>query len=137
MSKFLTDLETRLVDEFANVHQLLAPLIYDSDLLGSIVTVPRDFRTDFASVPRLPFAYALLGDKGKKAAVVHDYLYSGGLNVAREVADGVFAEALRASGYSGLTVSLMYAGVRFGGASHFTAPNLPQEPHVAARMEAP
>lgn len=136
MSKFLTDLDTRLVDEFANIHQLLAPLIYDSDLLG-LVTVPKDWRTDFASVPRLPFAFALLGDKGKKAATVHDFAYSGGISVTRELADELFAEALRAEGYGMATVWAMYLGVRVGGASHFTAPNLPQEAHVKARMEAP
>lgn len=137
MSKFLTDLEMKLIDEFGGIYQLTAPLIYDSDLLGTLVTVPRDFRTDLASVPRLPLAYMLLGDKGRRAAVVHDFAYSGGISVTRDVADELLAEALRAEGYGMATVWAMYLGVRIGGAPHFNAPNLPQEAHVAARMEAP
>jgi hypothetical protein len=31
----------------------------------------------------------------------------------------------------------MYLGVRFGGESRFSAPNVPQHAHVAAVMEAP
>ena len=135
MSRFLTTLDTRLIDEFDGINLLLAPLVYESDLLGQTVTVPKDFRTDYASVPRLPLAYLAVGGKGTRAAVVHDWLYSGGLGVTRETADAVFKEALLASGYSGFTAALMYAGVRFGGESRFTQPNVPQAPHVAAMME--
>lgn len=137
MSRFLCDLDTRLVDEFRDIHQLLAPLKYESDLLGLTVTVPKDFRTDFASVPRIVGAYLLFGGKGRRAAVVHDFLYSGGIEVTREVADQVFREALIATGYSAFTVGAMYAAVRVGGGSRFTAPNVPQTPKVAAQMEAP
>lgn len=137
MSRFLCDLDTRLIDEFDDIHQLLAPLKYESDLLGLTVTVPKDFRTDFASVPRIVGAYLLFGGKGRRAAVVHDFLYSGGIEVTREVADRVFREALIATGYGRFTVSAMYAAVRVGGGGRFTAPNVPQAPHVAARMEAP
>lgn len=137
MSRFATDLDTRLVDEFDNIHQLLSPLVYESDLLGRTVTVPKDFRTDFASVPRLPFAFMVVGGRGARAAVVHDFLYSGGIDVTRETADEVFAEALKTSGYGALVVGLMYTGVRVGGAGCFTAPSVPQEQHVAAAMEAP
>lgn len=136
MSQFLTDLAVRLVDEAREIWQLTQPLAYESDLLGAIV-VPQDFRTDFASVPRLPLAYLVVGGKGKRAAVVHDWLYSGGQRVDRKTADQVFAEALAASGYGGLVRGLMYAGVRLGGASHFDAPNVPQSPHVEWQMEAP
>lgn len=138
MSRFLTSgLKTDLVDEFDDIHELLEPLVYESDLLGRRVEVPTGFRTDFASVPRIVGAYLLFGGKGKRAAVVHDFLYSGGLAVTREVADQVFREALIASGYGWLTVRAMYAGVRLGGASHFNGPNVPQAPVVAAQMEAP
>lgn len=130
-------LRTDLIDEFEDIHVLLEPLVYECALLDCTITVPKDFKTDFASVPRLPFAYMVVGGKGKRAAVIHDFLYSGGLEVERDLADKVFAEALSASGYGALVVNLMYAGVRVGGASHFNGPNVPQEPHVAAQMEAP
>lgn len=139
MSHFSTTLQTELVDEFDNIHRLLAPLVYWSDLLGCAVTVPKGFRTDFASTPRLPFAYLVVGGKGDRAAVVHDFLYSGGMLpsgriVCRHEADLVLREALAASGYGWLVQNLMYAGVRVGGESHFTGPNVPQPEHVAAAM---
>jgi hypothetical protein len=136
LSKFLTPLRIELVDEFDDIHELLTPLEYQSDLLG-LITIPAGFRTDFASVPRIVGAYLMFGGKGKRAAVVHDFLYSGGLAVERDIADEVFREALQASGYSAFTVWMMYQGVRIGGAAHFNAPNVPQPPVVAAQMEAP
>ncbi|HEY8359264.1 MAG TPA: DUF1353 domain-containing protein [Ramlibacter sp.] len=137
---FRSDLVTRLVDEFDDIHQLEQPLVFDSLVLapGGLVriVVPAGFKTDLASVPRIVGAYLLFGNKGKRAAVVHDWLYSGGINVTREAADAVFREALQATGYNRLTVAAMYAGVRLGGASRFTAPNVPQIAQVAALMEA-
>jgi hypothetical protein len=114
MSRFITDLDTRLVDEEADRHRLLAPLAYYSDLLLDLVYVPEGTETDFASVPRLPLAYLMVGGRGKRAAVLHDHLYSTGM-VPRDVADEVFAEALKSCGYNAFVVSLMYAGVRMGG----------------------
>jgi hypothetical protein len=132
MSEFKTPLIIEEIDELAGKYRLIAPLVYQSDLRGEIV-VPADFITDFASVPRLPLAYLLVGGKGNRAAVVHDWLYSTA-KISRKQADEVLAEALRASGYSALTVSLMWLGVRAGGESHWNLPNVPQEPHVERAM---
>lgn len=137
MSHFVTDLDSRDIDEVAGLFQLLAPLVYCSDLLHEMIIVPEGFVSDGASVPRLPFAYMVVGGKGKRAAVVHDWAYSGGLPVSREVADNVFAEALRSCGYNALVVGLMFAGVRLGGWWGWGLPNQPQPAHVAAQMEAP
>lgn len=140
MSGFRSDLDARLVDEQAGTDRLLAPLVYCSDLCHALVIVPAGFVTDYASVPRLPFAYMVVGGKGKRAAVIHDWLYSGGMvgtwRLDRKQADQVFAEALEASGYGRVVVGLMYAGVRLGGGFCWKAPNQPQPAHVAARMEA-
>jgi hypothetical protein len=137
VSAFLSPLRTELVDEIDDIHVLLEPLVYQSDLLQREVVVPKDFRTDFASVPRVIGAYLLFGGKGKRAAVVHDFLYSGGIEVSREMADAVFKEALLASGHSAFTAWAMHAGVRVGGEGRFTGPSVPQPPHVAGQMEAP
>ncbi len=134
MSRFLSDLDVRLIDEFADIHQLLAPLVYQSDLLGATVVVPAGFQTDFASVPRLPLAYMVVGGKGRRAAVVHDWCYSNPGRYSRKVADDLFAEALRTSGYSRLVTGLMWSGVRIGGGSHYRAENLPQPAHVSDLM---
>jgi len=55
--------------------RLLAPLRYQSAVLGTLIEVPTGFLTDFASVPRLPLAYLLAGDTAHEAAVIHDFLY--------------------------------------------------------------
>lgn len=96
MSAFLSDLIARRT---AGVWTLEAPLKYQSDRLGFLVTVPADFRTDLASVPRLPLAFLLAGDTAHEAAVVHDYLYQAhtALGVARDDADYVFWEAMNVS----------------------------------------
>lgn len=136
-----SEFERRMVDELAGTDRLIAPLVYYSKLLGCEIVVPAGFVTDYASVPRLPLVYLVVGGKGQRAAVVHDWLYSGGLvngrALTRKEADQVFAEALAASGYGATVKSLMYAGVRLGGAPHFTKPNLPQEPSVERLMEQP
>jgi hypothetical protein len=139
-AEFCSDLDARLVDEHAGTDRLLAPLIYYSALLGCNVVAPAGFVTDYASVPRLVGMYLLFGGKGKRAAVIHDLLYSGylvrGRALTREEAEAVFREALEATGYSAFTVSCMYTGVRIGGAGRFNAPNLPQDRHVAIAMTA-
>lgn len=129
--------DTRLEDEFADTHRLLAPFGFYSVRLGREIWVPADFLTDYASVPRLVGAYLLFGGKGKRAALIHDWMYSGGVvGITRDLADEVFAEALAVSGYSSFTISCMYRGVRIGGAKRFAAPNVPQEAHVEAQMGA-
>jgi hypothetical protein len=73
-----------------------------------------------------------------KAAVVHDYLYSAGL-VPRDMADAVLREASQATGVPAWRRWLMWAGVRLGGASHYTtAPGVEQPtwPTLAATAAA-
>lgn len=94
--------------------ELIEELVYRSDLVG-VVTVPKGFDTDFASVPRLPFMHMFLGDRGHSAAVVHDYFYRTA-EVSRSRADAVFEEALAAEGEMGwLGRQAMWLGVRMGG----------------------
>lgn len=99
--------------------RLLAPLVYYSDHLKRSLAVPAGFLTDFASVPRLPFVYWLLGGKATKAAVVHDFLYRKQSGVSRADADSVFVEAMEATGQSAWRRSLMWAGLRAGGSSSY------------------
>lgn len=125
MSEFITDLDIRLVNESENLHRLLAPLAYKSDLLKEEIIVPIGFETDFASVPRLPLAYLIVGGRGARAAVIHDWLYKL-RKTSRKMADEIFAEALKASGYNSFVVWLMYAGVRIGGGAYWReAPDAP------------
>lgn len=118
MSKFLSDLCVTLIDPKANsgrgLWRLEGSLVYLSDKFG-MLGVPKGRRTDFASVPRLPFAFVLLGDMGHSAAVVHDWLYDTG-RLSRKDSDNLFYEALQVCGVARWKAAMMWFGVRvFGG----------------------
>ncbi|WP_434456496.1 DUF1353 domain-containing protein [Stutzerimonas urumqiensis] len=116
MNRFPNPLQAELQPD-RKTWRLLAPFSYlDPD--HGLIEVPAGFTTDFASVPRWPLTFALLGQYGHAAAVLHDWLYSSG-NLSREAADRVFLNALRSSGIANWRSWLMYAGVRIGGKSHY------------------
>jgi hypothetical protein len=94
--------------------RLVAPLIYDSPVLGRQVVAPEGFVTDFASVPRLPLAYLLAGDTAHEAAVIHDYLYKYN-TCTRAEADAVLDEASASLGEPWWRRQLMWTAVRVGG----------------------
>lgn len=118
MGRFLTPL---ILEELHDVRGLFgrsewrvsAPLQFESTVLGRQVIVPVGWKTDRASVPRLPLLFLACGDAGNAAAVVHDYLYAWG-EETRKVADRVFFEALRSRGLF-IRAWLMWLGVRLGG----------------------
>lgn len=114
---FLNPLSAREIGE--GVWQLLHAfyvMVCDQEII-----VPPMFTTDFASVPRLPFAYALFGGLGNRAAVLHDYLYSE-RKFDRETCDKVFYAALVVCGVSKWKAYMMYLGVRVGGGSYWDNP---------------
>lgn len=94
---------------------------YPSEL---VVLVPKDFMTDFASVPR-PF-WPLISPYGKagKAAVIHDYLYAlsreGRGMFTRMQADDIFLEAMGVLGVAPWRRHAMYWAVRLFAASGWT-----------------
>jgi hypothetical protein len=127
MSAFLTPLDLRDADDKDDGQWILAaPLVYQSDVAGLTITVPSGFKTDLASVPRIPIAYELCGDTSSKAAVVHDFLYSTHL-VDRATADAVLKEASAVTGVPAWRRWLMWAGVRVGGASHWAIDTAPEK----------
>ena len=83
-----------------------------------LLTIPTGFITDFASVPRMPLVYLAVGGMGERAAVVHDYLYGGGL-CSRADADAVFRACLIACRVSRWRAWLMWAGVRLAGGRYY------------------
>lgn len=52
---------------------LLEPLTLQVDKVK--VTVPKDFQTDFASIPKLFWSFLSPIDRYTRAAIVHDWLY--------------------------------------------------------------
>lgn len=111
---FLDPLHVRLLDDLANdgrgEWELTAPMRYRA-MTGDIHTIPAGFCTDFASVPRLPFVYALAGDTAHRPAVLHDYLCRAAL-VPRRQADDLFHEAMLAVGIQQWRADLMHLAVR-------------------------
>lgn len=85
---------------------------------GRRFLVPAGFKTDFASVPRLPLAYWFTGDSAHLSAVLHDWLcrtlYADGLMTWREAAD-VFRVAMAEEGVEAWRRWLMYWAVRLFG----------------------
>jgi hypothetical protein len=113
MSAFLTPL--KLDDDGDGIVMTLdADLVYQSDLLGKTITVPRQFATDFASIPRI--LWNILPQHGPydRACVVHDHLYRAG-GVTQEQADNVLREAMKVCGCSWWQTFVIFRGVRIGG----------------------
>jgi hypothetical protein len=121
MSRFVTTLKTEQIGKWA--HTLLDDLVLADEEQRTII-VPAGFITDFASIQVLHNAFlfvlfALVAGYGNYAATVHDWLYLGG-QVSRKEADAVLYRALRAEGVARWRAWLFWAGVRIGGAKHFT-----------------
>ena len=100
-----------------NIFELVAPLVYESDLLKYTITVLVGFQSDGASVPRVPIAYMLFGDRAHHESVIHDYLYriDAFPEVTRSRADDVFLEAMKCRGKGFFVRYAMWMGVRSGG----------------------
>jgi len=118
MSEFITTLKTEQVGKWT--HMLLADLVL-ADEHQRVITVPAGFTTDFASIKVLQnaFLFALVSGYGNYAATVHDFLYTFG-QVTRKEADAVLYRALRAEGVARWRAWLFWAGVRMGGAKHYS-----------------
>ena len=121
MSRFVTTLKTDQTDR--RTYKLLDDLVLADEDQRTIV-VPAGFVTDFASIQVLHNAFlfvlfALVSGYGNYAATVHDFLYSEG-QVSRKEADAILYRALRAEGVARWRAWLFWAGVRIGGAKHYT-----------------
>ena len=79
-----------------------------------IVTVPKDFETDFASVPRLFWTILPPDGKYTQAATLHDYLYHS-QKFKRKKCDKIFIEAMKVLGVSFWKRRVMYRAVRMFG----------------------
>jgi hypothetical protein len=112
--EYLTRLRMEAVNDSSWI--LMQPFVVTID--NDLITVPENFTTDLASVPRVPVAYMLVGGRGTYAAVIHDYLYATG-QYSRAFADEVFLNALKKDGVGFFLRRMMYVGVRVGGVGRF------------------
>lgn len=90
-------------------------LLYDYavTLSGYLVTVPKGFLTDFASVPKCLWSICPPRGKYTQAAVLHDYLYQTG--AGRNYADEWFLIFMEELGVSWWRRRAMWAAVRVFG----------------------
>lgn len=91
--------------------------VYISKKNGSIF-VPKGFKTNFASVPKIFRNIVEPWGKHGKAAVVHDYLYSKKL-FERKKSDKIFLEIMEYCGVGWLKRHLMYRLVRLFGGGYY------------------
>ena len=137
MSAFLTELQVKpATGKDDGQWELLADLIYQSDVAGMTFTVPKGFVTNFASVPRIPIIYELAGDTSSEAATVHDFLYSTH-PVSRAMADAVLREASNVTAVPGWRRQIMWAGVRVFGWLYWGSAATSTKPASAAAVIQP
>lgn len=118
MSRFLTELVVRPYPTTAECDGrnwvLVQDLLYQSTVLGKMITVPAGALTDFASVPAVFWTRLPPFGKYGVAAVIHDWLYWT-QPCTREDADHVLLEAMTDAGVDSATRLLIYNAVRLGG----------------------
>lgn len=123
--KFIGDLVVKLIeDNQSGLWELQAPLAFYSAVLDRTFTAPVGFRTDFCSVPRVPVAFALLGDRARRAGTLHDLAYTTH-EVDRESADKLLREMLLLDGVDEYEAQVFYLAVRLGGGSHWGPDPIP------------
>lgn len=92
------------------------------------VIVPALFQCDYASVPRIPIAFMLVGDTAHEAGTVHDYLYREGAQLidgrvtrepTRQEADDIFLKIMGEMGINWFKRQAMYRAVRLGASRHW------------------
>lgn len=103
---------------------LLEDLVYRG--VRDTFLIPKGFKTDFASIPRIFQSLIPKNGRHDGAAIVHDFLYSVQPRVhkpgtqtreriSRRDADRIFLRIMRELGTNIVRRNLMYAAVRIGG----------------------
>lgn len=87
---------------------------------NSPITLPKGFKTDFASIPTMFQNIIKVNGKHRKAALLHDYLYSingsvGWNKLTREQCDVLFLKEMERANVKWLKRKVMYRMVRWCG----------------------
>lgn len=80
-----------------------------------IISVPRAYVTDFASIPRIFWSVLSPTDRHGRASLLHDYCYSVKYKNDRKYCDKIFKEAMGVLKVSPTIIAVMYWGVRLFG----------------------
>lgn len=122
-ARFTTELHVHPLPGKELLWMLDATLCYEAGKIpgcGQNICVPKNFVTDFASIPRVFWRLFLPSGLHREAAVVHDWLYFSG-DRARAVCDAIFLEAMESLGVSRWRRQFMFLAVRIGGQSAWRA----------------
>lgn len=146
-SNFTTPLLVEILDD--RDRRLFSDFSYYSEHFNVTITVPAGFVTDFASVPKVPLAYWLVGGIANKPSCIHDYLYRACI-FERAVADYIFKEGMEVILIQAWKRQAMYKAVRTFGGQHYCKGNrwdsrvgntralgLPAPPPVAKGLVVP
>lgn len=80
----------------ANQWRLVEPFVYITKE-GEEIEIPKNFVTDFASIPRIPLVWTIIGPPAtglyKEAAIPHDFIYAT-QTMSRKKIDKIFLEAM-------------------------------------------
>lgn len=91
---------------------------------GKKFIIPKNFKTDLASIPRFLWPIIAPQYSGFVApAILHDYLYRCSVDMTRQVADEVLYSALITEDVTAFTASKFFLAVRLFGGSHFAVHN--------------
>ena len=127
-----TFLDAREIAEkvFELINPLYCNIIIDGENYECII--PEGFLTDYASVPRVPFAYMLFGGKYNRTGTLHDGLYGNWhkikiihsslrseVIITKELSDKILYQSLLDEGASKFTAYMMYQGVNVFGAQFY------------------
>ena len=81
-----------------------------------VIHVPRNFVTDFASIPRIASLIIAKLGRHTKASVIHDWLYQRHpIGFSRKLADDLFLDGMLDLGVKPWRAHLMYRAVRLSG----------------------
>lgn len=100
------------------MYTLTSDLVFHTRKYG-IITVPKGFQTDFASIP--PVFFTLFPPDGRylEAAILHDYYYDNAIET-KDKADELFLMGMNALGVKMWRKYLMYWAVRRFGKGKYT-----------------
>lgn len=120
MSRFLTNFVCVKIYRYGEMPELTENLVYELDE-NRIFIVPKGFKTDFASIPRIFWAIITPLGKHTLPAVLHDFLYTEGykMGISRKEADKIFYNAMIVSFVNRFTANIMWACVRLFAKNHY------------------
>lgn len=109
---------------------------------GKVITVPKGFETDGASVPQFLWSLFPAWGSYSRAAVIHDllcHLINCGVPhpeaPTRRDADLIFLEAMKVCGTGPVTRTILYGGARLGG--YLPGKNIVDVVNLAKKASAP